>query len=65
MEVSRGKKSAFQPQAEEGAKIVLEIDNRDRMALGKEVQEVEEKDNIRKIIILNSRREFHQPLGGY
>ena len=51
----------LQRQAEEGTKIMLEIQNRNRMARG---MKVEEREGVTRTIVMNSRREFHQPLGG-
>ena len=62
LSVSRGQRDKLGRQAEEGVRIVDEIRNRDRIAL--QGPREGEKDKVEKIIIMNSRREFLQPLGG-
>ena len=60
--VSRGQGNKLDRQAEEGVMILEDIKLRDRLESG--LMREEEREDVRKVIIMNSRREFLQPLGG-
>ena len=48
-------------QAEEGAKIMTEIAVSNMMA---RKMKVEGREEVKRVIVMNSCCEFHQPLGG-
>ena len=60
MEVVSQQALPIQRQAEEGVAIIAEIAERDNLAKAG----VRERGELRRIEIMNSRREFQQPLGG-
>ena len=60
--VSRGQRDKPGCQAEEGVWIMDEIRKRDRIASGGPREG--ERDKVVKVMIMNSHREFLQPLGG-
>ena len=60
LEVTSQHKTPLSRQAEEGIRIMLELANTDRKPSNRK----EGGESYKELVLLNSKSEFHQPLGG-
>ena len=63
LEVTRQHGTAISRKAEEGARIMLELANRNRMSSSSPTVR-REGERYEAVIVMNSKQEFHQPLRG-